>query len=195
MIAGVLLAAGGSSRLGRPKQLLRFGGSCLVSRVARGALDGGCDPLLVVLGAHADQVRSELERLPVEIVVNRNWAEGIASSIRCGIAKLKNDPRPIRAAMLIACDQPLLDADVIRRVASTFDGSVGCRVGCEYAGTIGVPALFERSLFAKLGQLDGDRGAKRLLLEDPQSTRRIPWSDGATEINRPEDLVILDELG
>jgi molybdenum cofactor cytidylyltransferase len=192
MIAGVLLAAGGSRRMGRSKQLLRFRGSSLVRRAAQAALDGGCDPLVVVLGAAAGRVRNELSGLAVELVVNEDWPDGIAGSIRRGIAKLDEDPRPIRAAILIVCDQPLLDAGVIRRLVSVFDGSQGSRVACEYGDTIGVPALFERSLFPQLMRLAGDHGAKQLLLQHPEGTRRVPWSEGVTEVDRPEDLAMLE---
>jgi len=191
MIGAVLLAAGGSSRMGRPKQLLRYRGSSLVRRAARAALDAGCAPLIVVLGAAAEPVRAELAGLPVETVVNAGWAGGVSGSIRLGVARLSLDPRPIRAAVLLACDQPRLDATVLARLMVAFDGRSGSRVACAYGDTVGVPALFERAWFPRLTRLGGDRGAKTLLAECPALLATVPWPEGAIDVDSPEDLPAL----
>jgi molybdenum cofactor cytidylyltransferase len=192
MIAALILAAGGSSRLGQPKQLLRYRGRTLVRNVAQAALDAGCRPVLVVLGAAADEVGSELNDLDVQVVLNTNWHEGMAASIRCGVQALPRGEQAIEAVVLTVCDQPLLSATVLRRVCAAYDGAPGRRVACEYAGTVGVPALFERSLFDELLALQGDTGAKSLLQAAGADLIRVSWPEGAIEVDRPGDLKRLE---
>jgi molybdenum cofactor cytidylyltransferase len=188
MIAALVLAAGGSTRLGRPKQSLRVGGGTLLRRTVRAALDGGCRPVVVVLGCGAGDLQDEVAGVDVQRVLNRGWREGIASSIRAGVAAVRDRAVPGDGVLLMVCDQPLLSADVVRRVRESFDGRPGRRVACAYGGTVGVPALFEFSLFERLSALQGDRGAKPLLEEAGDELVRVSWPDGAVEIDRPEDL-------
>jgi molybdenum cofactor cytidylyltransferase len=185
VIAGVVLAAGASSRLGSPKQLLRVGGRSLVGHAAGCCSRGGCAHVAVVLGALAERIRPALRDLPVDLVHNENWREGIASSIRAGIASL---PREVDAALLVTADQPRLTADVVRRLIEAYDGTPACMVACEYAGTLGVPALFARGHFDELLRLRGDRGARRLLRNRSGAVVRVPWPDGALDVDRPADL-------
>lgn len=187
MIGAVVLAAGGSSRMGRPKQLLRLGGTSLLRRTVDAALEAGCRPVVVVLGAEAGRSRAEVDGLPVNVVVNEEWREGMASSIRAGIEALIEADLRVAAALLLVCDQPRLSGALLRRVCERFDGRAGRCVACAYAGTVGVPALFERALFDRLARLEGDRGAKELLHQAGDDLLTVPWPDGALEIDRPEE--------
>jgi len=194
MIAAVVLAAGASSRMrGAAKPLLRFGGRPLIRIVVEAAIGAACRPVIVVLGARADAVRAELAGAPVEIVLHPGWREGMGSSIRAGIGRLIAGPGRPRGALLLTCDQPRIAPEVIRKLTAAFDGSAGRRVACTYAGTVGVPALFERSLFEDLATLTGDRGAKPLLLRDPEKLVRVAWPEGADNVNTPEDYRALAE--
>src|SRR5438270_454039 len=112
-IGAVILAAGSSSRLGQPKQLLRFGGETLVRRAAQTALDAGCLNTVVVLGAHADLVKDELRDLAVFAVENRRWSDGIGSSICCGVRALLDRWPESESVVLMVCDQPLISAEKI----------------------------------------------------------------------------------
>jgi molybdenum cofactor cytidylyltransferase len=116
VIAAVVLAAGQSSRLGRPKQLVAFDGRSLIRRAVEAALEGGCAPVIAVLGASAREVRQEVEPFNVHIVVNENWRVGMAGSIRTGMAGLAAIGASVEAVVLLGCDQPGLDAEVIRRL-------------------------------------------------------------------------------
>ena len=185
MIAGVVLAAGGSRRLGRPKQLVSVGGRSLVQHAADCCLAGGCKPVRVVLGASFARIRPRLQDLPVELLRNEDWQEGIASSMRIGVREL---PAGVEAVLLATCDQPRLSPGVVRRLIAAFDGSPGGSAACEYAGTVGVPALFGAGRFEELLALRGDHGAKKLLLSNPGSLARVPWPDGAVDLDCPEDL-------
>jgi len=188
MIAAVVLAAGGSRRLGRPKQLVYRHGRSLVRNAAAAAVGAGCDPVVVVLGASAGEVAAEVEELSVQPVVNAGWSAGIASSIREGVRVVREEAPGVSAVMLLACDQPHLDAEILERLVDAFDGGQGSRVASGYAGTCGIPALFERSLFERLERLEGEQGAKSLLLEDPDLLRIVPWPEGVIDVDLPDDL-------
>ncbi len=190
MIAAVILAAGASSRFGSPKALLEFEGRTLLSRAVRCALDGGCDPVVLVLGSGARRCRDEAAGEPVQVVVNSDWGEGMGSSIRAGISALAGRTG-IRGALLLTCDQPLLTSSLVADMRIAFEGfaadSPRSAVVCGYAGTRGIPALFGALLFASLERLRGDRGAKSVLEHDADEVRVIDWPDGAVDIDRPED--------
>jgi molybdenum cofactor cytidylyltransferase len=192
MIAALILAAGGSSRLGQPKQLVRYRGRSLVRNTAQAALDAACRPVLVVVGAGANEIEPELNDLDVRVVFNRGWQEGMASSIRCGVQALLSREPSVEAVLLLVCDQPFLSSELLREVCAAYDGAPGRRVACEYAGTVGVPALFERSLFDDLLTLHGDRGAKSLLQAARADLIRVSWPDGVVAIDRPDDLKQLE---
>lgn len=195
MIAAVLLAAGGSSRIGRPKQALRFQGQSLLRRAAEAATGGGCAPVVVVLGAGADRLRGELNGLPVTEVLNERWSDGMAGSIRLGVEAVLRGGDPVDGLLLLLCDQPHLTSGVVRRILAAFDGRPGRCVACEYEGTVGPPALFERSWFQSLCLLGGDRGAKQLLRDAGDALISVPWPEGAVDIDRPEDLDALLDAG
>jgi len=191
MIAALILAAGASSRMGRPKQLLPFRGRSLLHRTVDAAREGGCRRVIVVLGAHAELVQAASDLLPAEFCINENWRQGLAESIRCGIDLLRSHGERPRAALLMACDQPLVSAALVRRLFDAFDDAPGRMVACEYAGTVGVPALFESACFDRLTTLRGDNGAKSVLLADPGMLRRCPWPEGACDVNTLEDYARL----
>lgn len=158
----VVLAAGSSSRLGRPKQLLRYQGVTLVGRAVQSAVASGADEVVVVLGAHADLVRSALEP-STTWVLNENWAEGMGSSIRCGIAALSD---PAEAVVIMLCDQPLITGAHLRALADlVLNGSP--IAASSYAGVLGVPAAFSHDLFPRLMELEGDQGARDLIRNAP----------------------------
>ena len=140
--------------------------------------------MVAVLGASMDRVRTELRGLRVTVVANDGWREGMAGSIRAGIARL---PSGVRAALLLTCDQPRLTSRLLRRLIATYDGAPGRMVACEYGGTVGVPALFGRDRFHELLGLRGDGGAKPLLLRCPGDVLRVPWPDGAVDVDRAAD--------
>lgn len=186
MIAAVLLASGPSSRFGRPKQLATFRGQSLLRRAVLCAVDGGCSPSLVVLGANAEALRPELDGLAAEVVLNPAWPEGLSSSIRAGIRAIEDGWPGARAALMLACDQPLLTARLVRRLCRRFDGAPGRIVACAYASTVGVPALFERGLFSELLELRGPAGAKPILSRHADKLLRVAWPAGAVDIDAPE---------
>ncbi|MCS7013462.1 MAG: nucleotidyltransferase family protein [Chloroherpetonaceae bacterium] len=186
----IILAAGASRRLGQPKQLLRFLGKSLIQRAATEALAVSPKEVLCVLGAFAEQIKPELAGMPVRIVENREWPEGIASSIRAGIAALQLTDAD--AAILMLCDQPFIDRAVLRELMTMWQSSTEPIVATSYGDTVGVPALFSRSLFPELLRLRGDTGARPLIFRYPH--RRIPCPQSPADIDTPDDKRALDAL-
>ena len=181
-IGAVLLAAGGSSRLGRPKQLLVWQDEPLVRRAARAALDAGVDELVVVLGAERAAVGTALEGLPLRQVENTAWANGIGGSIACGVRAARSN-----ALLLLLADQPGVDAGLLRQVIDA--GRAGhARVACAYAGVLGVPALFaDAGDLATLRELEGDRGARALLTANPEAVLAISAEQAAFDVDDESD--------
>ncbi|MGD0767596.1 MAG: nucleotidyltransferase family protein [Tepidisphaeraceae bacterium] len=186
-IGAIILAAGGGSRMGRTKQLLRIGGQSLLRRAARAALDAGSRPAVVVTGSDADAVAADIADLPVQSAFNPNWSAGIGTSIRCGLsAVLAIDPS-IAAVIVALCDQPRLSPEILGDLIAAWSASGKPMAACRYAGTVGPPCCFDKSTFDELSRLADADGAKRLLLADPASVTTIPWPAGADDLDTPAD--------
>ena len=184
----VLLAAGASSRMGTPKQLLKLQGVSLVRRAAGHALDSGCEPVVVVLGANAEMIASELNGLAVSIAVNREWAAGMSSSIRCGLqALLALDPH-LKAVILFLGDQPNVTRNSLQRLTTAHVQSGSALVAASYSGRIGTPAFFSRVFFDELSQLDGQGGAKSFLERHAAGVLAIDIPEAAWDLDTPEDV-------
>jgi molybdenum cofactor cytidylyltransferase len=181
VVAGVVLAAGSSSRLGRPKQLLDAGGVPLIRRVVAEVLASRAAPVAVIVGAHAEAVTAALAGLEVASIVNPDHGEGVASSVRAAAAFAE---RCGAGGLLLAvCDQPRLDRAHLDALIAAFDGAAP--VASAYGGTVGVPAIVPRAALPRLAALRGDHGARALLRDDP-ATRALPWPDGALDLDTPD---------
>jgi len=187
-IGGVVLAAGSSSRMGRPKQALQYCGQSLLRRASLAALGGGCSPVIVVTGAHAEPSRAELNGLQVREVFNPQWQTGIASSIRTGLDGLLAANPNAAAAVFLLCDQPRVTADVISGLIAAHRGSQRPVIASSYGESFGVPALFGRSLFAQLVRLEGIAGAKHVIEENASDAQFLPFPDGEVDVDTPNDF-------
>jgi molybdenum cofactor cytidylyltransferase len=183
VIAAIVLAAGGSSRLSQPKQLLRFEGESLVRRAARAALDADCTPVVVVVGQQREPVVAALHDLSVTLVPNDFWEGGIGTSIRAGVRSLSDSD----ALIILTCDQPHVDATLIRQLVARHEETQKPMVASAYAGTFGVPALFGRSCFEQLLSLGDEQGAKVLLTARPNDVAQVDFPEGAIDVDTPED--------
>jgi molybdenum cofactor cytidylyltransferase len=188
-IAAVVLAAGGSSRLGERKQLLKFRGETLVRRAVRAASESECDPIVVVVGEIVAAIRDELRASEAIVVENPGWAGGMGTSIRRGLEAV---PASVRAVVLLTCDQPLVDAPVLAQLIAARKKTGKPIIACCYANTLGVPALFDRSCFAALLKLPDDSGAKRLIASRAD-VASIAFEEGAVDVDTPEDFERLNE--
>jgi molybdenum cofactor cytidylyltransferase len=190
-IAAIVLAAGPSTRLGRPKQLLKIAGQTLVRRAALAAIEAACTPVYVVIGAGAPAVAAELANLPVITLINECWPEGMGTSVAAGAAALQKAGGADGVAFLL-CDQPRLDADLLKRLIAAWQSSGRPMAACAYANTIGPACCFAASMFDDLSRLIGDQGAKRLLLAaPPHQLCLIDWPAGAQDIDTPLDAARL----
>lgn len=175
MIAAVVLAAGGSTRLGRPKQLERWGDSTLLGHVVDQVRTYSVDEVWVVLGAGVEEILETVDLDGCGVVENPEWQEGIASSLRVGLDALLQKSRA-DAALIVIGDQPDLDAAVVEEVIATFRRSSRPVVIPKYRYTWGNPVLVDRSLWPRLMSLEGDEGARRLFQAHPEWVEEV-WTD------------------
>lgn len=185
----LILAAGGSSRLGKPKQLLAFKDEALLEHVTNIALQCEMSPVVVVVGAFSDKCSAVLDGLPVRIVENPAWIEGMASSLRVGIAALKDDA--LDGVVIMLCDQPLVSVEVIQKLVSTGQPIAVSH----YEGNFGPPAFFSNEFFDELLDLQGDCGAKQILHKHADKVARVEFSDGLYDVDTPADYVRLITSG
>lgn len=185
-MAGVLLAAGAASRMGRPKQLLDWGGRPLVRAAAEQALASGLAPLLAVVGAAAEEVMAALAGLPVTPLPCPDYAAGQSASLRAGVAAL--GPETAAAVVLLA-DQPFVTAQIIARLVAEWRTSGAPIVAPLYRGVRGNPVLFGRAVFPELLALSGDTGARAVIAADLQRVRLVPFDDDRPllDIDTPEE--------
>ncbi|MEP7109657.1 MAG: nucleotidyltransferase family protein [Ferruginibacter sp.] len=185
----VLLAAGESARLGKPKQLLLYKGKCLLHHGVQVAIDTGTNPVIAVLGANADLVKEEIEvDKEVHIVVNKDWKEGMASSIRCGLEKLQEIAPGADAVIFMVCDQPFVTAKLLEDLVSKYQETGKPVIASKYENnSLGTPALFDKTIFAALMALKGDAGAKRIIKENPDWVNVVNFPLGNIDIDTDKD--------
>ena len=198
-IAAIVLAAGESSRLGQPKQLIQLRGKTLVRRVVDAASEAGCQPVLVVVGSTPREeareheldlvqgISSELKNTGATIIANPNWKCGIGTSIRAGVQHLIEIASGVEATVLLACDQPFVDRAVIERLIALRHETRQRIVAASYAGTLGVPVLFDRSFLPELLRLDDSAGAKSIILSNRDQVAEFPFPAGKIDIDTAED--------
>lgn len=184
----VILAAGASTRMGAPKQLLPFEGKPLLVRAVEAALGSPAWPVVVVLGANAEKIQPALARYPVLIADNPAWAEGMASSIRAGVTTLQQFSRHLDAALLALCDQPAFSTETINQLVATYRAGNRSIVAARYAGRLAAPALFGHEHFSTLAHLTGEAGARALLNDDPERVTALDLPALAVDLDTPEDF-------
>lgn len=182
----LVLAAGASTRLGEPKQLVRLRGRPVLHTVVSNAVAIAGHGVTVILGAHARDLTHMLLHSPASVVINREWEEGMASSIRRGIAAL---PPGCEAVMIVLGDQIAVTADDLRRLVSAWKGETSTIAASVYAGRAGVPAIFPSWCFSELAQLRGDQGARAILQRNTTRLVHVPMPNAAFDLDTPEDLL------
>ncbi len=180
----IILAAGSSSRLGRPKQLLELNGNTLLQKSIKTALNVSKN-VIVVLGANEKLIRPTIIDFPIKIVLNENWTEGMSSSILTGMSVLAKEN--CQAVLIMLCDQPFVDASLLEKMVSFFERSEFPIVAAEYKGKVGVPAIFDVSFFPKLRTLEGQKGAKALIMNNLEKVERVIFEKGRIDIDTEED--------
>ncbi|MDC3210710.1 nucleotidyltransferase family protein [Saprospiraceae bacterium] len=183
-IAIIILAAGSSSRLGRPKQLLELNGKTLLQKSIETALNVSIN-VTVVLGANENLVRPTISGFPINIILNENWISGISGSIQTGMSALKNNE--FQAVLIMLCDQPFINASILKGMIEVFEKNKFPIVASEYEKKVGVPAIFDASFFQKLKMLKGQKGAKKLIMNNLDKTKSFMFENGKIDIDTEED--------
>jgi molybdenum cofactor cytidylyltransferase len=184
----ILLAAGGSTRMGKPKQLLAYQGSTLLRRAADAAIASGCTPVVVVVGAAADRAARELDGMTAALIeVNSDWERGMGTSIRAGLRRVLRERPDIAAIVIMLCDQPHVDAAHLRHLCDVHRATAKRIVASEYGDTLGPPCLFAAESFDELLQIGDAEGAKRLIKLAGDDGTTIPLPAAAIDVDTPED--------
>jgi molybdenum cofactor cytidylyltransferase len=181
----LLLAAGASTRLGQPKQLVRMEGQPLLERACQTALSIENRGVTVVLGAHCGAIKPAVEHLPVRIVVNESWESGMGSTIACGLASL---PPDTDAVLLLLCDQPFVYTDLLNELAAKWRLHPDHIIASAYREGFGPPAVFGKKFFEELTALQGQQGAKKLMEQHKDKLLLVDFPDGILDVDTPADL-------
>jgi len=187
-IGGILLAAGGSSRMTTPKQFARFEGETLLRRAASAIAASICHPVVAVLGAEKENAEIEVAGTRLKACLNREWQKGMSSSIKLGLTELLSLDPGLDAVLITLCDQPFVTARVLDRLTERFFESRKQIVAAEYDDVVGVPAIFSREMFEKLLTLDGDKGARDLIRDPDASIETVEIKEAALDIDTFDDL-------
>ena len=187
MLSILIIAAGSSSRLGKPKQLVIFQEKTLIERTVETALQVS-ENVAVVLGANDELISPFLQKYPIKILHNSIWVEGMASSIRLGVESLGNQADKV---LLLLCDQPFVSVDLLQEMIQIQHKIQSPIVACEYAGALGVPMLFDRTIFPELLALKGDKGARAFLHKYPNQISIVSFEKGIFDVDTEEDLLQL----
>jgi molybdenum cofactor cytidylyltransferase len=183
----VILAAGASTRLGKPKQLLQYRGKTLLAHAINEAVNSNADAIVVILGKNADQFKKEIDDRKVRVAVNSSWEEGMASSLRLGLGTLLNDKPYIDAVIFMVCDQPHVLSSILNDLIITQQKTTKQIVTCNYGDSIGPPALFHKKYFKDLMKLSGDTGARKIIQENMNDMTTILFPEGEIDIDTEED--------
>ena len=184
----LILAAGSSSRLGQPKQLLKFHGTTLIRHIVLEALKSGVGKITVVTGHNAEQISAEIADLQVSHFYNKEWKEGLGASIRNGLSFITAKNPQLNAVIIAMVDQPFVDSDHLRKLADTYDPSRPMIIASAYSGTFGVPVLVDSFYFKELKSLKGDEGGKKIFAAYLENIVEIPFFGGAIDIDEKKDL-------
>ena len=183
----IILAAGNSSRLGEPKQLLQYQNKSLIRHVAEEAIKAIQSPVIVVTGSNSELIANELIGLSIHLIHNADWMEGMASSIRVGLRELLIINKSIENVIFAVSDQPFVTADLFRSLIDKQENSHRLIVASSYENTVGTPVLFGQKYFDSLLSLNGSEGAKKLLQKFQDDVTTVPFPLGSVDIDTQED--------
>lgn len=186
-LGAVLLAAGAATRMGSPKQLLEWKGRTLIQRAVEAVAESGCDPVIVVTGAHAALVEKACREFNPVLYLRRNpaWATGMGSSIAAGVSGLLELDPALDGVLIFLADQPLVTGQHLLEMRLQWESAGVLYIAAAYSGQAGVPVIFSRALFPELLQLEGPQGARALFKRNPGML--FPLPEAALDVDTPED--------
>lgn len=187
----IVLAAGASIRLGRPKQLLPYAGKVLLQHAIDEAVATAAGPVWVVLGAHAEHIAAAVDFSDVRVVQNPDWASGMGSGIRAGMNAVIEAYPGAERVLIMLCDQPFADRRLLQAMIAAGDVQSGHIIAAAYRDTVGVPALFPQAYFDTLRSLTAEEGAKKLIARHLDAVLQIPFPEGTIDVDTEEDYASL----
>ena len=185
-IALLLLAAGESSRMGSPKQLLPWKETTLLGRAINNAKKSRVKDIFVVIGANEQEIRRTHAGSSVHWILNKDWREGMGTSISIALQKVLEKGDLYDAVLVMLCDQPLIDRDYLNAMISAFESNTASIICTSYAQANGVPAIFSRKHFWELQQLDGNSGARKIIAQYPNQTFALQPGGKEVDLDTPE---------
>ena len=191
----IILAAGASTRLGEPKQNLLFRGKSLLNHALTVAKTTDCTPIFIVTGAHTFET-DDVSDSGVFVVQNPDWQKGIASSINLSVSYLQQKAPNISGVILMVCDQPYVTSTLLHRLIAERIKTNKPIIACSYQDTLGTPVLFDKRYFDVLHALEGDEGAKKIILKNLEEVASISFDLGSIDIDTKDDykqLLALDK--
>ena len=192
-VAGILLAAGTSSRMGGNKMLFDFGGESVLRGAAKRAIDAGLQPLVVVLGHQRERAEQELAGLPCQVAFNPDYEEGITSSLRTGLAAISERP-DVHAAVVMLADMPFVTSEMIAALIARYRGSAAPLVVSDYEGVHAPPMLYDEALFEELSAMTETGCGKQVVKRHRHEAEVLPWPASALrDLDVPEDYARLQE--
>ena len=187
----VILAAGTSSRLGSPKQLLIFNNKTLLQHAIDTALNTGCKNVMVVLGAHFDLIKNQLTHQPVQVIENKDWQEGMASSIRYALQNITMAGYQPECVIFMVCDQPFVTSTLLLALIEEGNKTGSPIIAAGYGEKAGTPALFNSGMFLQLLELEGDKGARSIFEAHPRLVTKVPFPEGVIDVDTVADYELL----
>jgi molybdenum cofactor cytidylyltransferase len=188
-VALLLLAAGASTRMGRPKQMLPYKGRTLLRHAAEIAVASSCMPIVLITGALHEELLGEVSDLPIQAVRNERWKSGMASSIQTGLAAVV--PAQPRAVLIMLIDQPLVTPVLLRQLVAQQQQTQAPIVATAYGDVLGVPAVFARTMLPELLKLQGAQGAVRLITGLGAAVGWVAFPAGLLDVDTPEQYAAL----
>jgi len=183
----IVLAAGSSSRMGKPKQLLDIRGVPLLVKTIQAALQSKAGSVTIVLGSNDAMHREVISNLNIDIVENTTWQQGMGNSLKAGLNHLLSKNPMLNAVIIMVCDQPSITADHLNDLIDTYVSNKRSIVASYYSNAPGVPALIDKKIFRELLSIHDSHGAKKIILQHPDETDLINFPSGAIDLDTPED--------
>jgi len=190
----VILAAGASSRLGFPKQLVEYKGKALLQRMVDLVNSLTFDSRILVLGSGVDEIKSQLKPGDIKVIVNKNWEEGMASSIRLGLNEALEIEKELDHLLILLSDQPLVTKEQIQELIDLQINKNSSATFSEYDGDIGVPAIFSSSVFPDLQKLQGDHGAKKMIYQEGFEYETLKLEEANFDVDTMNDVELLKKM-
>lgn len=187
IITAIVLAAGASSRLGQSKQLLQVEGEPLLRRIARVSCESNADRTLVVLGDNEREHGRIIRDLPLYICIHSDWEKGMGSSLKAGISFIENFLADTTAVIVLVCDQPMLTTDHLNNLIGKYRTTGAPVVASAYSGILGVPVLYDVSLFDSIKNIDDNHGARQVIDKHKSGAQHVEFDGGSLDIDTPED--------